>query len=67
MSISESISSTAVKTDGMVGASELIVGGPVSLTIGSKSEGKFNKPGLRVVIGLSLPSLVNALEREGSD
>lgn len=67
MSISESISSTAVKTDGMVGALELMVDKPVSLTIGSKSEGKFNKPRLVVVVGLSLLSLVNASECVGSD
>jgi hypothetical protein len=67
MSISESISSTAARTDGMWGASEPMVGGPVSVTIGSKSEGKFSKPRRDVVFGLSLPSLVNASEREGSD
>ncbi len=66
MSISESISSAAAKTDGMGGASESMVGGPVSLTIEIKSEGKFNKPGLGVVVGLFLPSLVNTSEREGS-
>jgi hypothetical protein len=67
MSISESISSAAVRTDGAGEASEPMVGGPVSMTIGSKSEGKFSKPRLEAVVGLSLPSLVNASEREGSD
>lgn len=65
MSISESISSTAVRTDGMGGASGLVVGGP--LMIGNISEGKFNKPRLGVVVGMSLPPLVNTSEREGSD
>jgi hypothetical protein len=67
MSISESISSTVVRTDGAGGASELRVGGPVSVTIGSKSEGKFSKPMLGMVVGLSIPSLVNASECVESD
>jgi hypothetical protein len=67
MSISKTISSTVVRTDGAGGASELRVGGPVSVTIGSKSEGKFSKPRLGMVVGLSILSLVNASECVESD
>ena len=67
MSISESISSTPVRTDAIVRALELMAGGPVSVTIGSKSDGKVSKPSLVVVAGLSLSSAVDASGREGSD
>ena len=67
ISISKSILSTPVGTDAIVRALELMAGGPVSVTIGSKANGKFSKPSLVVVAGLSLSSAVDASGREGSD